>query len=445
MLILLHFAVAVISPSRFILLALWVQTIPYTWNWDAQMVFDTPIGPLNVVAMQVFGFLFSSMLVVGRNISRLREYAPQFSWHLVFMLFCVVSLSYAPSVGYGIRMIAKLLGPLMFALALVCAMESREDLERAETAIIGSGVILIALAVVAKAMGVESDPNAVNSGQAGLGPPSMGPPVFSAHMLAVSMLALAIYLRDKKLRMLLMALLSALCILAAYQRTSAAAMYIGFSAILFVGTRGVWRLLLPVSGVVALPVLIVFSDNFRRRMFFGVNSSNQILNDPMDAIGKINSSGRFSLWDTALRRFFYDHQLLGSGIGSTEEYLHGLTGSAIGVMHSEYVRLMCEMGVIGLLLFAIAMMFYLIKLSVRGRDGNGLINSYTLAALGSLIAYLIYCATDNGFDYVSQFGAYVFGLVAMAFKEHQLTSPAVTLDKVVSQLSRQVVISNLMR
>jgi hypothetical protein len=36
------------------------------------------------------------------------------------------------------------------------------------------------------------------------------------------------------------------------------------------------------------------------------------------------------------------------------------------------------------------------------------------------MAYLIFIATDNGFDYVTGFGIYVFGLIGMAEKASEL-------------------------
>jgi hypothetical protein len=36
-----------------------------------------------------------------------------------------------------------------------------------------------------------------------------------------------------------------------------------------------------------------------------------------------------------------------------------------------------------------------------------------------MVAYLVYIATDNGFDYVTGFGIYVFSLIGMAEKSRE--------------------------
>jgi O-antigen ligase len=422
-LILLQFLLAMLAPMRFIYLSLWVQTIPYTWNFDSQLVYDTPIGPLNVVAMQMFGFTLACLLALLFHAKGTAEQFKYVRWHAAFIGFCVLSIIYGPSVSYALRMIAKLLGPFMFMMLVLVVVRSDDEVRKMRTAILGSGMILVALALLARAAGIVSDPNAVQTGMSGLGPPSMGPPVFSAHMLPVAMLALATFLVERRALMLVITVTSALAVLGALQRTSAGALYLGFSLIMFAGTRGVWRLLLPVTGLLGLPALMVFSDAFRRRMFFGDATSQELLSDPQKAANSINGSGRFDLWDAVLRRFFDPNPVFGSGIGSTQEFFYTRFGA--GVVHSEYVRLLCEVGLLGLTLFLLALASYLWRMRGNWRraasPGSRLSG---LAAMGGIICYAVYCATDNSFDYVVQFGIYVFGMVAIAIKASELPSTA---------------------
>lgn len=415
--ILIQLGLAVVSPSRFIFFCLWFQAIPYFWTWDTQMVFDTPIGPLNVIAMQLFGMCLACLLVILGNLDNAMSQLKPYKWHLAFIGFCILSLSYASSAAYGFRMIAKLLGPPLFMIALQSCMKTPEELQKASNAIIGSGVILIAMALLARAMGIDSDAN----GSGGLGPPGMGPPVFAAHMLPVSMLALSYCVCRPRITTLAFALLCAAAVVGAVQRTSAAALYAGFSVILLLGTRGIWRILLPASGLVTFPALILFSDTFRRRMFFGQVETQDLLDDPTSALSKINSSGRSVLWDSALQRFFAPHPIAGSGVGSTQDYLYSRAG--VGVVHSEYVRLLCEVGALGLALFALAALAYiwLLRRYVAQSETDQQ-RVFALAGIGGIVTYLVYCSTDNAFDYVNQFGIFVFGLVGMAAKARNWNS-----------------------
>jgi len=424
LIILIELGVAVSSPVRFVLLSLWVQTIPYTWNWDAQLVFDTPVGPLNVIAMQLFGFCLCCLVIIGIRFEKVAAQAKVYGWHLAFIGFAVLSMVYAPSVAYGFRMIAKLLGPVLFLIVVLISINTVDEIRKVQRAILGSGVILLGLALYARAMGYNSDPNALQTGFAGLGPPSMGPPVFSAHMLPVAMLAFASFVSRRNTLMLAFALVCGASILTALQRTSAGALYLGFSVILFFGTRGIWRLLLPSIGVVGLPLLMVFNETFRRRMFFGKNGSQELLDDPTAALGKINTSGRSGLWSNMLDRFFDPHPIIGSGVGATQDALFSRSTGASGVAHSEYVRLLCEMGLTGLLLFGVMAVAYGVMLRKLTARTNGVLQrTLALAAIGSLLTYLLYCSTDNAFDYVTQFGIYVFGLIGASLRAQQLALP----------------------
>jgi len=443
--ILIQLALAVTAPLRFVYLSLWLQTMPYTWNWDVQRAIDTPLGELNIVAIQVFGICLCCLLAVITELNRAAAEFKSYRWHAVFLLFCILSLTYAPSAAFGLRMIAKLSGPLLFLIVILAVVKTQDEVRKIQQAIIGSGVVLIGLAVVAEAAGISSDPNFVNTGVSGLGPPGMGPPVFSAHMLPVAMLALATYLTAPKLVNLVLVLATAASLVGALERTSAAALYVGFSVILFFGTRGVWRLLLPAAGLLGLPALLIFSETFRNRTFYDISSSAELLAEPTKALSQLNSSGRFDLWDSVLTRFFKPHPILGSGIGSTQDYLYGISYLGRGAAHSEYVRLLCEGGIVGICLFAAAMLAYLVRLlGYTAKANDASLRMAALAAIGGLVAYLMYCSTDNALDYVSQLGIYVFALIATAIKSRELSAVA-REDTKAAPIPSEALFPNLLR
>jgi hypothetical protein len=91
-------------------------------------------------------------------------------------------------------------------------------------------------------------------------------------------------------------------------------------------------------------------------------------------------------------------------------------------------------GLVGLALFTAAAISYLWVLRGYSAGRRTPLRQSALAAAGSFAAYLVYCSTDNSFDYVSQFGIYVFGLIAIAAKANQLASIG---DEPVVQLHGQ--------
>lgn len=424
-----QFLLALLAPVRLVYLTLLIGAMP--WFVLVEGAVDTPVGSLNGVSLQLFTLCIAAIVVLVANAELVSRYFARCRWHFLFAAFCALSLVYAPSFSYGLRTLAKLLGPAVICMMVMVSVRTPQQLAMTGRTIFISGIMLCILAYVSRAMGLDSR---YNGEIPGLGPPGMGPPVFAAHMLVVSMFALSTFLSGRRLWALGLTVLFAVSLLGAVQRTTAAAMMIGFSVIMFFGSRGLPRLVMPAASILGLPLLMIFNDGFRKRMFFTATDPDAILKDPGTALQGLDGSGRFGLWDVALQKFFTPSPVLGSGIGATQHFLQQQgTDQKIGVVHSEYVRLLCEVGLIGLVLFLIAMGVYLARLRFLAATTPE--RKYALAAMGALIGYMLYMATDNSFDYVNQFGAYVFALIALSEKAKEFASatseeaaPAVTLS-----------------
>lgn len=417
-----QFMLAVVAPARLVQLVLLTGAIPLIWTVE---LLRTPLGPMNAVAIQLCGLCIALLAVMGAHSHRVLGYIAEYRWHLLFASFCAISIVYAPSPAFGVRTLARLLGPLLFLIVVMIAIERRDQIEAMGRAVIGCGLIVCALAYVTQALGIRADDTGYGGGVTGLGPPGMGPPVFAAHMIAVSMLAAASFIVQRRTVWLVLTILFAVSLVATLQRTSTAAMLLGFSTILFFGTRGVARFSLPIAGVLAIPALLIVNEDFRRRMFFKAMDPRDIIADPVAAFDGLDSSGRFTLWGEVMRNFFEPNPIAGAGLGATQSFLHARFG--FGVVHSEYVRLLCEVGIIGLVLFLVAIAVYFCRMIPRARDraADPLQRTFALAAIGGLVGYLCYMATDNSLDYVNQFGNYVFGFVALSLKASELSAEIV--------------------
>jgi O-antigen ligase len=121
-----------------------------------------------------------------------------------------------------------------------------------------------------------------------------------------------------------------------------------------------------------------------------------------------------------LTTFFKPNPVFGSGVGTTQHYFYThFTG--LNVIHSEYIRLLAEVGILGVSLLAVAVVAYMVRLvqtfrAATTREGK----VYSLAALGALVVYIIFMATDNAIDYVASCGIFVFALIGMSEKSREL-------------------------
>ena len=144
-------------------------------------------------------------------------------------------------------------------------------------------------------------------------------------------------------------------------------------------------------------------------MFLGAKSVSL---DSHNALNHLAGSGRFAAWGQVMERYFEPHMLTGSGIGTTQNYFYS-SQLKIGAIHSEYIRLLAETGLIGLTLFLLSMGIYFLKIRRNMRNTEHYKSTYLIGAC-AIFAYLTFMATDNAFDYVNQFGFYIFGLIGVA-------------------------------
>jgi hypothetical protein len=113
-----------------------------------------------------------------------------------------------------------------------------------------------------------------------------------------------------------------------------------------------------------------------------------------------------------------------------------------GVAHFEYVRLLCEVVVIGLSLFVVAILAYLLRLrGYTAKSTHGSLRTPAHAPIGGLVPYMVCCSAD-AFDYVSQLDKYVFGLAATAIKTRDL-SALVRRSTGESPMPRETLLSNV--
>jgi O-antigen ligase len=177
--------------------------------------------------------------------------------------------------------------------------------------------------------------------------------------------------------------------------------------------KGVFKIAIPVASVTAFLMLFLMVDKFRNRMFIGSKSvsldSQQGLNN---AMGRLHGSGRFAAWDQVMERYFEPNKFTGSGIGTTQNYYYS-SHLKIGAIHSEYVRLLAETGLIGTSLFLMSMGIYFLHIRRNMKNATHNQSKYLIGAC-AIFAYLTFMATDNAFDYVNQFGFYIFGLIGIA-------------------------------
>jgi hypothetical protein len=407
----------VVSPIGLVYFALAVGALPMSFGDEGPM--GGALGKMDMPAFRLLGFWIAAVLVLLLRPGKVPRYLSAYRFHLLFLAFCAAAMSWAPSLSYAMRMFAKLSAPLLFLLLLMTTVTTRRQLKVVEALIVLSGLAMLAVAAAFRVAGIKVNP-------VGITVPGISPSLFSALLVVLAILGLASAKYRHSLRNVTLTALCSVGVMAAFTRITIGALFVGCSTVMLVGFRGVMRLLLPLAAMVGFPLLFFFNETFKKRMFYGESqvTPDAALADPSVLLSHLHTSGRSHAWGHVLDAFFMPSPAFGSGLGATQNYFY-TQGSGISVIHSEYVRLLSEVGIVGIVLFAVAALAYLWRLGgIYRRAPDRETERCALAAIGALVAYLVYIATDNGFDYVNGFGIYVFALIGMAEKSRELERKA---------------------
>ena len=133
---------------------------------------------------------------------------------------------------------------------------------------------------------------------------------------------------------------------------------------------------------------------------------------PAEILDSLNDQGRGKIADAMVSEVIYDGTwLFGEGLGSSTVALQqGTLGDlgGVGVAHNEYVRLLYETGVVGVL---IALAAFAALVGTAWRVSQRMAGEHRwlgAAAFGLSVCYVVFCITDNVLDYYNTFSQFVF-------------------------------------
>lgn len=122
---------------------------------------------------------------------------------------------------------------------------------------------------------------------------------------------------------------------------------------------------LPILGcMVAIMIGVILFVPEVNQKFFGdkagtINAESIVQEDAM-SLDNIQTSGREFMWNCVMRKCYDGHEIIGSGLGSSIQYLKYIRENTIKVpllLHNDYVQIMCDTGLVGL---GLLILFFLI-------------------------------------------------------------------------------------
>ena len=347
--------------------------------------------------------------LVRERVFRHRPTAPEV-FYGIFLLWCGIEACLSDNIAFAARMYLKLLYPLLVMLVIRLVVDGEQIASTLLRKSLLAGVISCTL---------------IGSLTARIAPfvtstlmPFLWFGAATADCAALmTMIALSVWRLHGKWYYLAFALLLGTTSLFGTIRTGVAATAIGISvfAILELGKKSLPVVLFIYVGsalaFVALPEM-------RDKTFF--DSSRAHFTDTLDPTSvdydNIDSSGRFTLWQTVLDRFFWENPVMGSGLGATQAWFYGGGyHDVITVEHSEYVRLLSDTGVVGLGLYLLMIGSCMVALWRTYRSTSHPVVRYlSIAAFSMFPAYMFCMGFDNVLNYVLPAGQYPFAFTGAA-------------------------------
>ena len=413
----LYFLIITLVGLKFLTMKQGVMTNPL--NREQKMVMDGPEmfwvltfstgllafsapGALDLMAIRLM--VLEAFCLVGLFIcKRSPQWSPAIIFYLIYIIWLVIGLSYTPAPGYGFRVILKYLYPLLIMLFASAAVRDKEVFLKA-----GIGARMVAIISIAVAF-----------------IPYIGrlfPGVFwygtaraiNYISMCVFSLALFYYTQEKKKNLLLCILFMLPCILWVF-RTSIMGTTLALMTFFFFKYR--LKSLPVIAGIMLVAVVSVFTIPSLKENMFKDSENVSIEQFQRGEISKddIESNARFAMWEHLENRFYDGKELIGSGIGSVQNYMYSnFVFGGLKVPHNDYVQILCDSGIIGVVLYLLVVLTVIThSFIVYQNNSDVAIKICAIVAGSSLAGVALTMYTDNVVNYSMATLSYPFGFYGM--------------------------------
>ena len=325
--------------------------------------------------------------------------------YLVFILWLCIGLVYTPSPMYGLRVIMKYIYVLLIMLFASAAVRYAEVFLKA--AIAARTVAIISIAVAFIPFVGKLFPGVFWYGTA---------EAINYISMFIFSLALLYFTNEKKKNLLLSILFVLPCILWVF-RTSIVGTTLALMTFMFFKYK---LKALPVMVVVLVlfVVAIFYIPAVREKMFFDDNSASisQVESGEI-SMDNINTNGRSAMWAWCLGKFYTGHELAGCGTGNLQETFYSLRHpfGTIKICHNDYVQILCDNGLIGLILFGTSFLCAIFHCFIiyNSRRYDMAIRLCAIVAGASMTGTLLTLYTDNVINYSMATISYPCGFYGM--------------------------------
>lgn len=309
--------------------------------------------------------------------------------YAIYLIWITIGCLYSPAPFYGFRVILKYLYPL-----LVCLFAS---------AVVRDQFVFFKSSLWARKIGFVSLIFAFVPFL-----PYLVPGVFiystarAINYISIMILSIGLfYFTNEKKKNLIYTILFILPCFFWVFRTSIMGSLVAIMAFYFIKYRV--KSLPIIFGILILGVIAVFTiPSLRQKMFFDDNVTIEQFREGKLSEDNVNTNAREHMWKDLEKRFYKEHEIIGSGTGTVQNYMYNnfVYGGLI-VPHSDFVQMKCDNGLIALILYIICSfsIFSHCCLTYWRNKGNPILRLSAIVAGASIAGVFVTLYSDNTVNY----------------------------------------------
>lgn len=218
---------------------------------------------------------------------------------------------------------------------------------------------------------------------------------------ALFVVPLSLYVIDKDKKWLAVAGWIALSTILEVVRTGIGGIFLASSFFLFFYYRlkaVPWLFCAAVLAVMA----VFFIPEVHDKMFVNDNMTISSVDSSTISFDNIQSNGREHIWKTNLARFYAPNPVTGAGLGESMEFTKN--NFILKLIHNDYVQILCDMGLVGISLFALFFLVTILKVvsHIWRQGSDDLVKLTGAMVLGSCAGVFFSMMFDNVISYAQQ-------------------------------------------
>ncbi|RDH81027.1 MAG: hypothetical protein DIZ80_12965 [endosymbiont of Galathealinum brachiosum] len=404
------------SSKKLVLYVLFIGGIPLT-TFMPDLILLGFLGGLAPQAAFLFFIVGALAFIIMFSDGMMLRALFKFKFYALFIIYVLFSLTWSDSFIYGLRFTVKIISPFLLYMAVVGSIKSKKDFQNVEKVLLACVIVVILLAIINFASGGAIGGDKVKYKWIPLGvftAPYMSPANFSFFISIGAIFSIGNYFYYRQTKYLIVFLVLAAIVFAAFTRISMAGLVFASGICMFILIKNKFvKYVFPLVVVFGFILMLFTVDKFRDRMFYNADEFDfsEAIESPEKFEKNFDTSGRIFLWSKVLEHYEESNGFIGGGVGSLDMLMDKEFKSL--ELHSEYLRLYLDLGVIGLVLYLLGLLQIILKL-LKVSKQNNVSKMYSAIAIGGIGFYLITLFTDNSLNYVTEFGHYVYALIGLA-------------------------------